>query len=235
MFDKLAAPFPPNVVSWRVGPTNAAKTQGMALAFIDARDVMERLDEVCGPAGWQNRYMIEGTKTVCEIGIKCGDEWIWKADGAGDSDMEAEKGALSDALKRAAVRWGIGRYLYDLDTPWVDIEKKGNSYFITKSEKARLAGILGAKPTVPADIDEPRQTQQGTKTKADSIRNAREWVNAEALPAIAKLKTKEEYNAWNQANTKILDKLKTILPDEHDAVEARLSKKLDQLEPLAAG
>ena len=51
LFDKLAEPFPPDAISWRVGSTTQDKSKGMALAFIDARDVMDRLDLVCGPAG----------------------------------------------------------------------------------------------------------------------------------------------------------------------------------------
>lgn len=67
----LAAPFRGDQVSWRVGSTSKDKTKGMALAYIDARDVMDRLDEVCGPDGWQCRYSeLSGGKTVCEIGIR---------------------------------------------------------------------------------------------------------------------------------------------------------------------
>jgi hypothetical protein len=83
---------------------------------------MNRLDDVCGAAGWQCEYPHAGGKTICSIGIKIDGEWVWKADGAGDTDVEAEKGAISDAFKRAAVKWGIGRYLYDLDAPWVPCE-----------------------------------------------------------------------------------------------------------------
>ena len=144
IFDNLARPFPPDRVSWRVGPTNRDKTKGMALAYIDARDVMERLDAVCGPAGWQCRYPHATGKTVCEIGLRVESEWIWKADGAGDTDMEAEKGALSDAFKRAAVRWGIGRYLYDLSSPWVLIEAFGKSYKIADAELPKLTFLLKA-------------------------------------------------------------------------------------------
>lgn len=141
---KLSAPFPPEKVDWRVGPTTQDKTKGMALAYIDARDVMERLDDVCGPENWQCRYSHATTKTICEIGINLG-EWIWKADGAGDTDKEAEKGAISSAFKRAAVKWGIGRYLYDVNTPWVAIEQRGKSYVIKDSELPKLAGVLGAR------------------------------------------------------------------------------------------
>ncbi|MFG1429367.1 Rad52/Rad22 family DNA repair protein [Roseixanthobacter glucoisosaccharinicivorans] len=146
LFAELAAPFAPDRVSWRCGSTNKEKTKGMALAYIDARDVMERLDEVLTPAGWQKSFPHADGKTVCSIGIKVGDEWIWKSDGAGDTDVEAEKGALSDAFKRAAVNWGIGRYLYDLPSPWVEIEAFGNpnkpSYRIKETEHRKLQALL---------------------------------------------------------------------------------------------
>jgi len=141
-FAKLRAPFPPELVSWRIGATNSDKTRGIALAYIDARDVMQRLDEVCGPENWQCDYPHANSKTVCRIGIRCGEEWIWKANGAGDTDVEAEKGALSDAFKRAAVLWGIGQYLYDLDSPWVLIKQQGRSYVIEPSELPRLRKLL---------------------------------------------------------------------------------------------
>lgn len=153
LFERLAAPFRPDQVSWRVGVSNKKKrqketgdnfakaTKGQVLAYIDARDVMDRFDDVCGPAGWQNRYTHAEKKTVCEIGIRTVDgEWVWKADGAGESDIEAEKGALSDAFKRAAVRWGVGRYLYHLPTPWVDLDEREQ---ITEPEKRKLEALLG--------------------------------------------------------------------------------------------
>lgn len=146
MIKKLSAPFPPDRISWRVGSTTADKKRGMALAYIDARDVMERLDSVCGPGGWQCRYPHVNAKTCCEIGIKFESEWVWKADGAGDTDYEGEKGAFSDSFKRAAVKWGIGRYLYDLDSPWVEIEPMGKSFKIKESEYPRLRRVLGQVP-----------------------------------------------------------------------------------------
>jgi hypothetical protein len=118
----LAAEFPRGAVSWRAQSLTKAGDKAMALAYIDARDVMERLDAVCGPEGWQCDYPHASAKTVCRIGIKIGGEWVWKSNGAGDSDIEAEKGALSDAFKRAAVLWGIGRYLYAIESPWVPCE-----------------------------------------------------------------------------------------------------------------
>jgi hypothetical protein len=153
----LAKPFPPDVVSWRVGATKKDKSAGMALAYIDARDVQDRLNEVCSPFGWQCRHEVSGDKRVtCHIGIRDPEtrEWIWKSDGAGESDVEGEKGSYSDSFKRAAVRWGIGRYLYDVQSPWVELEAHGNSYSIKASERGKLRACLsGAAQSAP----EPRQ------------------------------------------------------------------------------
>lgn len=165
IFDQLKAEFPRDAISWRAQTVTKDGTKAMALAYIDARDVMQRLDDVVGPDGWQCRYPHATGKTVCEIGIRVRDEWIWKADGAGDTDIEAEKGALSDAFKRAAVRWGIGRYLYDLASPWVPCEsyKRGDKFawskwtadpwsFVRNSSSAPTTGrnAAGGQPRPPA-------------------------------------------------------------------------------------
>ena len=143
--DALAEPFAPEAISWRVGPTNERSKgadeplRGQPLCYIDARTVMDRLDSVCGFDNWQNSYTPGmGTSIVCNIGIRVAGEWVWKADGAGVSDMEPEKGALSDAFKRAGVRWGIGRYLYDIKAPWITLAKKGNSTIIPETSLAVL-------------------------------------------------------------------------------------------------
>jgi len=133
---KLSAEFPKDAVHWRIqGKPYERQGQfsGMALAYIDARDVMDRLDEVCGPDRWQNQYdETPSGRIVCQIGILAGDNWVWKSDGAGNTAVEGEKGGISDALKRAAVNWGIGRYLYRLDSPWVKCsvnQKNGKTYW----------------------------------------------------------------------------------------------------------
>jgi len=156
---ELSAPFNPDKVHWRVGSTTKDNSKGLALAYLDARDVQDRLDNVCGVENWQSDYIDAGNgKTCCRIGIKIGDEWIWKADGAGDTAIEGDKGAFSDAFKRAAVSWGIGRYLYRLENIWVALSPMGKSYKIADSEKAKLARFLGnmpapgtAKPAVSED------------------------------------------------------------------------------------
>lgn len=104
----LVKPFPVKQLMWRKGRGNTN------FVYIDARDVMDRLDKVCGAGNWQTNYSESGGIIVCNIGIRLPytTDWVWKADGAGETDVEGEKGAMSSALKRAAVQWGVGRYLY---------------------------------------------------------------------------------------------------------------------------
>lgn len=154
--DDLKKPFPADKISWRVGSVSKDKKKAMVLAYLDARDVMQRLDDVCGIGNWQNKHPHANGKTSCAIGIKIGDEWVWKENGAGDSQVEAEKGAFSDAFKRAAVLWGIGRYLYDVPTVWVEINeykqiKNPNDPRLAKALEAAGKGIKLANEPEPEE------------------------------------------------------------------------------------
>ena len=207
---KLKAPFPKDRVSWRAQTLTKDGGKAMALAYIDARDVMERLDEVCGPENWQKRYSHADKKTVCEIGIKVGGEWVWKADGAGDSDIEAEKGALSDAFKRAAVSWGIGRYLYDLDTPWVPCESKefnGKKQFVKFTDDP-WNHVKGAKAP-PTESEHPAELPLDQRAKA--------WVE-KAKDHVAKMPSRIELVAWQKRpeTVKAMEAIKRDFPDMHE-------------------
>lgn len=203
VFQKLAAPFPAEQISWRVGSTNkksqerttgdknAPATKGMALAYIDARDVMERFDDVVTPAGWQRRYSHADTKTICELGVKFDGDWLWKADGAGDSDIEAEKGAISDAFKRAAVNWGVGRYLYEIPSIWVAIDKFGQ---IEEAEKPKLAALLNKHAPV-----KPTQRPELSAEEKAAAALEHAHIHAEACRHdCARGSTHEEYYAANK-------------------------------------
>lgn len=182
VIDLLFAPFGDKDISWRVGSTNKDKSRGMALAYIDARDVMRRLDDACGAGGWQCEYVNMSNGTICcRIGVQSPTgEWVWKANGGsatGDVDNEkeremAEKGGYSDAFKRAAVLWGVGRYLYDIETPWVELEAKGSSYVMKQGERAKLdkahANFVRSnfKNAAPSDAGQREQPKSQQKTDA---------------------------------------------------------------------
>jgi len=125
IFEMLKAPFDPKEIKWRIGARTKDKSKGIPLAYIDARNVMKRLDDVVGPENWQSDYNETAKRILCELKVRVDGEWIAKVDGAGDTDIEGEKGGISDALKRAAVNFGVGRYLYYLPTEWVELDQYG--------------------------------------------------------------------------------------------------------------
>ena len=102
----LKRPFKASQLKWRKGPG------GIELVYITARDVMDRLDEAVGIDGWSSHLLEVQGRVTCELAIRFGERWITKTDGAGDTGIEGEKGAISDSIKRSGVLWGIGRYLY---------------------------------------------------------------------------------------------------------------------------
>lgn len=155
---KLTQPFGPEYVRWRIDRIinkDTDRPRGAAVPYIDARAVMDRLDDVCTGEGWMTEMVGFGERVACKLSIEFmkwvtlpdGSEelrntWVSKMDGAGATDYEGDKGAFSDALKRAAVHWGIGRHLYQLDRIWVDVEPRGNSFVIAEHEKDRLDEII---------------------------------------------------------------------------------------------
>lgn len=139
--EKLGEYFDPSDVEWRAQRSGVnqktRKAWVMAMPYITNRGVMHRLDEVCGPDGWRNEYQDAPGKSggvICGISIKVSDEWITKWDGAENTSVEAVKGGLSNSMKRAAVQWGIGRYLYMLEAQYVEVKDKGQHY-ISQQEK----------------------------------------------------------------------------------------------------
>ncbi len=229
IFDQLKAPFQPSQISWRIGSTTADKKRGMALAYIDARDVMDRLDEVCGPDGWQCTYPHANGKTVCAIGIRVEREgglaeWVWKSDGAGDSDIEAEKGALSDAFKRSAVRWGIGRYLYHLDSPWVEITVAGKSFKIADAEKLRLEKMFGGKPApakaAPDQIKEVTLTERN-EYMVDCREAIAQFNDAEALGNWWNSEAQRNARRKYQLDSTQVQTLKTAVIDRREALKKK--------------
>ena len=151
----LAAPFAEGVVRFKA--QTVAGTRALAVAFIDARAVMDRLDEVLGISGWQDDYtVLPSGAVICRLMLRIGNEWITKSDAGGESDQkdagDRVKSAFSEALKRAAVKFGIGRFIYRIRPQWVayDPQKK------TLAEQPRLpAEFTAPYSDEPDEPDEP--------------------------------------------------------------------------------
>lgn len=101
------------------------------LLYKNARCDMNILDETVGIDGWQREHYECKGNLFCRIGIKFGDEWIWKSDCGTESNTEKQKGEASDSFKRAGFNWGIGRELYTAPFIWItpnnfNIKEKNN-------------------------------------------------------------------------------------------------------------
>jgi hypothetical protein len=118
---QLALPFTTSEVRYKPGAISGARA--LALPYVDARVVQARLDAVLGLAGWTDNYLpLPNGSVVCTLRCKIGRSWIARSDVGGPSEQNDEgdrtKAAFSDALKRAAVKFGVGRYLYSLPQQW---------------------------------------------------------------------------------------------------------------------
>lgn len=148
--EDLGKPFPISDVLWRFQYLDKVKLEGLAVPYIDARAIADRLDNVVGQNRWKDSYTEwhgggdnKVTAQLCTIYVYDDEinEWIGKTDGAENTDIEPVKGGLSDSFKRAAVKWNIGRYLYKFQTQWVSAEKQGKNFVIAKSAKPKLKSV----------------------------------------------------------------------------------------------
>ena len=137
VLDALAAPFPLEALGAKPAASNKDKTSVLAAAYVDARAVIDRLNTVV-PL-WEDRYTVLATpqKEGDPYVVECTLTIYPSPDGEGISrsdvgEGETLKAAYSDALKRAAVKFGVAAYLYDLPKKWVPA-KNG---FITDEGRA---------------------------------------------------------------------------------------------------
>lgn len=112
----LAAEFDAAEVRTRPGQ------RGVKLRYITARTVMNRLDSVLGLENWWDSFQVaRDNSIVCSLSIRLPDGQVVTKQGIGVTSAsvgeDAEKGGESDALKRAAVKFGVGRYLYGEGMP----------------------------------------------------------------------------------------------------------------------
>ncbi len=154
----LLASFDLGMVKFK--PQSVKGNRALALCYIDARLVMDRLDEVVHIDGWKDEYTVYPSGAVeCRLSVKLAGEWVTKADVGGQSEQPDEddrmKSAYSDALKRAAVKFGIGRFLYRARNAWHDYDpvKKTFAYPLMLMADGKIV----ARPRDPNEKPEPEK------------------------------------------------------------------------------
>lgn len=128
---RLREPFPASVIKFKPQTVTKDGTRAMAVAYVDATAITDRLDEVFGIGGWQDHYeVLPDGCVICTLQVFIHDVWVQKQDVGQPSGQPDEgnkrKAAFTNALKRTAVKLGIGRYIAKLPKQWVeyDAQKK---------------------------------------------------------------------------------------------------------------
>lgn len=255
----LAEPFDESDIEWRVGSMTRDKKKGMALAYIQARAVMNRLDSVVGAANWkasfkpinlrrsttsgygENARDVEKMEAgfLCTLSLRIDGEWIEKEDTAGCTDIEPIKGGVSDSLKRAASQWGIGRYLYDTESTWVELDEykrmKTRPKLVMKAGKASFKGASEPKAETPvaavkravketAEKHEP-EAQPVAHVKMTAPQNRKLFALLNDLQAFDEKYTKEWLESFagpveeitKEGAKKIIDKFEQKLAEMREA------------------
>jgi hypothetical protein len=175
----LGAPFPAADVEWRIQQSGIKNNTpwGMVLCYVTNRAIMERLDSVIGPENWKNEFDSgPGGGVLCGLSVKIDCEWVTKWDGAENTNIDAVKGGISGAMKRAAVQWGIGRYLYKLEAGWANFHDKGEHKALVKKDKQDKGVWAKWSPPVLPPWALPAQNE--AKTEATRISDGIKAIGA---------------------------------------------------------
>lgn len=161
LFTALAAPFAD-------GEVKAREQSGRKFHYITARTAMNRLDSVLGPAGWWDEYIPGNNGVLCKLTIRLPDgTTLTKCDAGGYAGMadqgDDEKSGVSDAFKRAAVKFGVGRYIYNDGVPDFVLDRlHGDAKQAVLPGNAKSAG--GGYRQQPQQA--PRREQEGDAQRA---------------------------------------------------------------------
>lgn len=229
---KLRDHFPASEIEFRIGRSGKSgdKLWASALAYITNRAIMNRLDEICGPENWWNEYRewIIGEKkgVLCGITIRTEHGPVCKWDGAEPTDIESVKGGLSDSMKRAAVQWGLGRYLYNLEETFVDCsaeKQRGEGWNYAKSKDGVFYWKTPDLPKWALPVGE--KPEPSTKPSGDYKGKPKEEPKKDDKP-------KTETKGPTGKTVKVLE---IPLPKDGNELDQRIIAKLSAYEKILPG
>jgi len=173
----LLEPFPKGNVEWRIqasGKKSDGNLWALAIPYLNARDIMQRMDDVFGIGGWKNEYKeIPGSLSTekgmfCELSAKIDGEWLTKIDLGTATEIEPLKGAVSGALKRTAVLWGVGRYMYEIAPIFVQTSSSAtNGWEKAKTKEGNY--FYWQKPTLPDNYLPTPKVTMATMMVVDNL------------------------------------------------------------------
>jgi len=203
-FKALQDYFEADAIEWRIQQAGEkhGRVWAICVPYVTNRAIQVRLDEVVGPENWRNEFLPGPDGGVmCGLSVRVGGEWVTKWDGAENTDVEGVKGGLSGAMKRAAVQWGIGRYLYALDETFAQVHENGR--FRGKTREGKV--FRWDPPQLPREVIPPSAAP-----------------SAVAAPAGPVLVPSGDHEA-------MLDFVRTVGPRVEDTAEIRIQRRVRNL------
>ncbi|HEX8672602.1 MAG TPA: Rad52/Rad22 family DNA repair protein [Longimicrobium sp.] len=217
-FKSLQDRFPAEEIEWRLqqaGEKNG-RVWAICVPYVTNRAIQSRLDEVVGPGNWKNEFRPGPDGGVmCGLSVRVGEEWVTKWDGAENTDIEGVKGGLSGAMKRSAVQWGIGRYLYGLDETFAQVSDTGSLRGKTKDGKP----FRWDPPKLPRwALPEPQPKRPAADTPAEPA------PAAALVPAI-----EPESVGDGTRHDAMLQYVRRVGPQVADDAEIRINRRVRNL------
>lgn len=217
-------------IECRVGQQTKDKSKYSVLLYKTARTDMALLDEEYGPMNWKVDYQTVGNSLFCTISVWDAEkkEWISKQSNGSESNIEAEKGAASDSLKRAGFLWNIGRSLYSAPKIWLSSDINSFDLEVTdigyneKNEINRL--VISAKGTVVYEMGKyikPEKKQEPkVEKKEEPTANQDDIERLTNYKSLCELADKTKVNAllqeiginsWKGVNSFVYNQIKQRL------------------------
>jgi len=223
---ELRKPFHPSHVTWKPGMLSKDQGKALALAYADLRAYQNRLDEVCG-MDWSVTYTPWGERIVCHLTI----QGVTRSS-SGEPDSQSERSEIAgtaaeaQAFKRACAMFGLGRYLYNLPSVWVEYDL--NTKHFTEKAKTKLESIIVQhyRRTVKETNEE---SDQGRSLTVQTLNGERTDEMKEAVTEVSEVTehVQNSAEAQHEAAEATLDE-----PLNDDALSGRLSPEVTVVEPL---
>lgn len=229
---KLLEAFPNKDLEWRIQSSGFDKNNnpwGIIVPYVSARAVQDRLDQSVGAYNWKTDFHFPDKGVLCTLSIRVRDEWVSKQDVSDFSQIEPLKGGVSGAFKRAAVQWGIGRYLYETEVTFATFvdghDKTAHSAKVKDKSGAEhwVKWVAPGHPSYSNANSTPKPPQ--TSTNAPKSSQPVEMTNGPQNGSISEKQAKRFWAIWTDSG--LSSQYRDFLLKKYNAPDHRNIRRTD--------
>jgi hypothetical protein len=207
----LKAPFPKESLGVKVQSTSKDRTRALLVLYLQHTDVQDRL-EMVDPAWTTEVINEERVGDTVYVRIRMTVKGVSRENVGEGNDPKA---AYSDALKRAAMLFGIGRYLYDSPTVWAEYNESRDRFrqWSIQDYEKNIKGsyVTPAPATVAAEPREARETSAASRPETRIEARSETRAESPGLTTRAPTSSKEEKSAKGKSSARSREQLNRVL------------------------